>query len=398
MIDKSLKQHYDVPETKKIKGQLHKLAYITAKEANLLQKSGGQKVMTPEGIPAYPPQGRSVQHGGQKSTPRDAPQRDHHPPVHTPAPEPDRQDRARQQAAIEQAAAQTKVAEAIINTPSNEELLKTGILQGPELPITTGEGMIPGPIQGVISQPNIPITRGGGADVIPEFVPRETTTITGGIPHREDPIQKIVYQPTDLPKRTYDPRTDPNALLQRGSGITGGLKTAGKGILEMALMPFLPKPVRTAWSGYKRAKQLEGLAKRTGILDKDIVPTLNISNLRSSIDKGISGRQFDPKDPIGWTGEQKRNKTFHEGKGDGQQETTVQEAIAGKTSLGADALGLPELQKRMAVLHQLKQNEDFWNQLTDVQKRNINMAMMDYFKMIDQYSVKPNEGRIRDIG
>ena len=56
MIDKSLKQHYDVPETKKIKGQLHKLAYITAKEANLLQKSGGQKVMTPEGIPAYPPQ------------------------------------------------------------------------------------------------------------------------------------------------------------------------------------------------------------------------------------------------------------------------------------------------------------------------------------------------------
>ena len=213
MIDKSLKQHYDVPETKKIKGQLHKLAYITAKEANLLQKSGGQKVMTPEGIPAYPPQGRSVQHGGQKSTPRDAPQRDHHPPVHTPAPEPDRQDRARQQAAIEQAAAQTKVAEAIINTPSNEELLKTGILQGPELPITTGEGMIPGPIKGVISQPNIPITR----DVIPAFVPRKTTTVTGGIPHREDPFQKIVYQPTDLPKRTYDPRTDPNALLQRVS-------------------------------------------------------------------------------------------------------------------------------------------------------------------------------------
>ncbi len=89
--------------------------------------------------------------------------------------------------------------------------------------------------------------------------------------------KKIVYKPTDLPKRDYDPRTDPNALLQRGSGITGGLKTAGKGILEMALMPFLPKPVRTAWSGYKRAKQLEGLAKTTGILDKDIVPTLNLS-------------------------------------------------------------------------------------------------------------------------
>ncbi len=122
------------------------------------------------------------------------------------------------------------------------------------------------------------------------------------------------------------------------------------------------------------------------------------SNLTSNIDKA-RGRRFDPKDPIGWTGEQKRTKTFHKGEGgDKQQETTVQEAIAGKTSLGADALGLPELQKRMAILHQLKQNEDFWNQLTDVQKRNINMAMMDYFKMIDQYSVKPNEGRIRDIG
>ena len=226
----------------------------------------------------------------------------------------------------------------------------------------------------------------------PTTLKPKTITYDKGVPFTDTPIKTTVGQ------TLFDPRTSQNVLLDRGTGITGGLKTAGKGILEMALMPFLPKPVRTAWSGYKRAKQLEGLAKRTGILDKDIVPTLNISNLRSSIDKGISGRQFDPKDPIGWTGEQKRNKTFHEGKGDGQQETTVQEAIAGKTSLGADALGLPELQKRMAMLHQLKQNEDFWNQLTDVQKRNINMAMMDYFKMIDQYSVKPNEGRIRDIG
>ena len=45
----------------------------------------------------------------------------------------------------------------------------------------------------------------------------------------------------------------------------------------------------------------------------------------------------------------------------------------------------------------LIQNEDFWNQLTDVQKRKVNMAMMNYFKLIDQYSVKPNQGRSRDI-
>ena len=39
---------------KKIKGQDHMLAYITPNEANKLVKLGGQKTMTPEGIPAYP--------------------------------------------------------------------------------------------------------------------------------------------------------------------------------------------------------------------------------------------------------------------------------------------------------------------------------------------------------
>jgi len=53
MIEKSL----TAPRKKKVKGQLHKLAYITDKEAKLLQKFGGQKVMTPEKIPAYPPPG-----------------------------------------------------------------------------------------------------------------------------------------------------------------------------------------------------------------------------------------------------------------------------------------------------------------------------------------------------
>ena len=310
MIDKSLKQHYDVPETKKIKGQLHKLAYITAKEANLLQKSGGQKVMTPEGIPAYPPQGRSVQHGGQKSTPRDAPQRDHHPPVHTPAPEPDRQDRARQQAAIEQAAAQTKVAEAIINTPSNEELLKTGILQGPELPITTGEGMIPGPIKGVISQPNIPITR----DVIPAFVPRKTTTVTGGIPHREDPFQKIVYQPTDLPKRTYDPRTDPNALLDRGGGILKGLGTAAASVF---LPMLLPAKAAAAYKMYNTAKTASAFAKKFGVTDKDVVQTLTNKVLDKDILKQTQKDDI-PKVADRHPGTDKKKKTTREPKdGDG---------------------------------------------------------------------------------
>ena len=43
--------------TKKIKGQEHMLAYITPGEAKTLESLGGQKTMTPEGIPAYPPPG-----------------------------------------------------------------------------------------------------------------------------------------------------------------------------------------------------------------------------------------------------------------------------------------------------------------------------------------------------
>jgi len=51
-------------KTKKIKGQEHILAYITPGEAKTLENLGGQKTMTPEGIPAYPPPGRGGQGPG----------------------------------------------------------------------------------------------------------------------------------------------------------------------------------------------------------------------------------------------------------------------------------------------------------------------------------------------
>ena len=44
-----------ITSTKKIKGQPHLLAYITPGEAKTLENLGGQKTMTKEGIPAYPP-------------------------------------------------------------------------------------------------------------------------------------------------------------------------------------------------------------------------------------------------------------------------------------------------------------------------------------------------------
>jgi len=50
---------------KKIKGQDHMLAYITPREAQTLENLGGQKTMTKEGIPAYPP---GDNYGGSSSS------------------------------------------------------------------------------------------------------------------------------------------------------------------------------------------------------------------------------------------------------------------------------------------------------------------------------------------
>ena len=94
-IDKSLKQHYNVPNTKKIKGQLHSLAYITAKEVKALKKMGGEEVITDSGIPAYPPpgerggpgsgsEGRAPSGEGRGEYQSPAPAR-HHPAVDTSA-------------------------------------------------------------------------------------------------------------------------------------------------------------------------------------------------------------------------------------------------------------------------------------------------------------------------
>ena len=92
-IDKSLRQHYDVPNTKKIKGQLHRLAYITSDEAKALKKMGGIETRTPEGIIAYPGHHGSsgssagVSQGGGSSG-GEGGRNGHHAPSPRPAPAP----------------------------------------------------------------------------------------------------------------------------------------------------------------------------------------------------------------------------------------------------------------------------------------------------------------------
>jgi len=49
-----------------IEGKPHQLSYITPGEAQTLQNLGGRKVMTPEGIPAYPPWDNPPSAGGTK--------------------------------------------------------------------------------------------------------------------------------------------------------------------------------------------------------------------------------------------------------------------------------------------------------------------------------------------
>jgi len=338
-----------------------------------------------------------------------------------PPPSQDRQDRARQQAAIEQAAAEQRAAEQRVEAERQEAERANQLAEARRLMTqpttvdvpTKGPKLIPGTTH--------PFT----VDPYQQNYISPGQVRTEGI-YNEGDYADLVKAPvdvgfqealrkqqiaTDLRQKQQDPDYGqffrPQPVVEKPkSGIGGALKTAGKGILEMALMPFLPKPVRTAFTGYKRAKQLEDIAKRTGILDKDIVPTLNLSNLRSTIDKGVSGRQFDPKDPIGWTGEKKR--TFHEPR-DGQQETTIQEAVAGKKPLGIDFEDLREKQNVMKnALDEgwYLDKEGKKIQLTDQQKEILN----SYITRIDKYLVdptamaayggridKPLAGRSRDI-
>ena len=140
------------------------------------------------------------------------------------------------------------------------------------------------------------------------------------------------------------------------------------------------------YSDIKNRKGIYGTALGWG--EKLTGKKLDISNVKSTIEKA-KGRQFDPKDPIGWTGEQKRKKTFHEGEGgDKQQETTVQKAIAGEKPLGVN---LEDIRKKQMVMKTAldegwyMDNQGRKIQLTDKQK----MMLTNYITQIDQYLVDP---------
>ena len=123
--------------------------------------------------------------------------------------------------------------------------------------------------------------------------------------------------------KTYGERAE--AGMKRGF-LDSGLGTLAKGAATALAWPlasaFVPPKLMTGLTWGKRGYDLKQGKYDTALQKLGI----NRSNLISNIEKA-KGRQFDPKDSIGWTGEQKRNKTFHEGKGDG--EATIAQQVTG---------------------------------------------------------------------
>ena len=327
------------------------------------------------------------------------------------APSPDRQDRARQQAAIEQAAP-AKAPE-----PKDEPIIRHHTVY------TTIQKLE----QKILDQLQEKEKEKFDADwefedkkvvKIPDIKPKIVETPERGVPWLEDKLVKTVtpqkISPTYYQDRsriggeTWGERAE--AGMKRGfwdSGLGTLLKGAGAAVALPFASAFLPKDMMTALTWAKRAKDIKegkGIlgwgAKKLGI---------NRSTLTSTIDKA-RGRQFDPQDPIGWTGEQKRTKTFHKDKGDKQQETTIQETIAGEKPLGID---FEDLRKKQFIMKNAL-DEGYYTdnkgrriQLTDKHKK----MLTNYITQIDQYLVDPTAmaayggridkalgGRSRDIG
>ena len=244
----------------------------------------------------------------------------------------------------------------------------------------------------------------------PTTLKPKTITYDKGVPFTDTPIKTTVGQ------TLFDPRTSQNVLLDRGTGIGSVAKRIfGESPLEIALNigtmggSKLAKLGKTAYD-VKQRKGIYGSALGWG--EKLTGKKLDFSNVKSTIEKA-KGRQFDPKDPIGWTGEKKRTKTFHEPREDGErvaEKTTVQEAVAGKKPLG---INLEDIRKKQMIMKTAldegyyTDNEGRRIQLTDQHKK----MLTNYIAQIDQYLVDPRAmsayggridkalgGRSRDIG
>ena len=241
------------------------------------------------------------------------------------------------------------------------------------------------PLQ-VLEQQILDTTKPTTPDILPEFKKRGITTITGGSPHTEGPIDRIVYQPTDLPKRTYDPRTDPNALLKRPGGIGSFFKNAAMAVVPGLLPAKLAQGYRLAKLGYdlKNRKGVYGTALRLG-------ENLIGKNVGDFIKTG--GSQFDRLNP----NEMKNVRTFKPTRDrDEERVKTVAERVttgagleSGEKLLGVQNTQKAELFKRRSMVEDILRKGSYQGRnLTFEQKNNLR----NYIEQINKFLVPVQQG------
>jgi len=252
---------------------------------------------------------------------------------------------------------------------------------------------------------------------IPDIKPKIVETPERGVPWLEDELVKTVtpqkISPTYYQDRsriggeTYGERVE--AAIPRG-GVGTTLKNIALGIVAPQLLAgtSLAKP-------YQMYRQYETAKKYIPKIGE--FETALRSNLRTPSDI-VKGRRFDPKDPIGWTGEQKRKKTFHEPR-DG--EATIAKQVAGGEDVvtkTANQFAGTEVEGQIQSLVQNNLNlalRHYADMYSRIEKGySPNRQEMDVFKLLEHYlnqaAPKPQGaayggridkalgGRSRDIG
>ena len=216
----------------------------------------------------------------------------------------------------------------------------------------------------------------------------------------------------DLRQKQQDPNFGqffrPQPVVEQPSGIMGTVKEKSTDYAKKMVRNKIMKEL-----GLSTLNPFLGVG--SWLLDK-FAPGKKAA-LKSNITNLLTSKSDDLVGTPDWQGEQKRKKTFHEGKGDGdkQQVTTVQEAVAGKgLAEGQKMLGIDEIKKRHSLL-QTTLNDGYYvdNKGRNIQLNDQQKAMLtDYISQIDKYLVnidtrtmsahggridKALGGRVRDI-
>ena len=353
MIEKSL----TAPRKKKVKGQLHKLAYITDKEAKLLQKSGGVKTKTSEGIFAYPPpgerggpgsgaEGRSPGGGGGGGGGERAMAAN----IAAAA--------ARSRAAAAESAAKAKRdMQATIAKAEKAEAARVAT------PISGGESM---------ARFGTPVYAGTTTKVADDMISR------GEGKTDEDAREKFIsqqyikprniYEGTDLEEQReidriraernlqFNPNLsrDERQNLEVGLGLREPKQSSGflKGLGTLAASVFLPAllPAKLAktYTTYKQLNMLSSAAKKFGLTKDDKMLSLRSKFLNSDMQKQLL--KDDKPKVANLTNKKKR--TFNEGKGDGVN-NVLPESLQSTVSEGTQQF-LSDEQKEQYLVAQNK--------------------------------------------